>query len=127
MISILRSLGLIRPCLPALLFVCLAPADASAQALRFRNDTMSPVVVQSVYVVQNRVSPGPTWRLGPGEMTPPFVLPGNKIITIYDNPRTNPTRILGQGTFRAGTPDLFLGIVPDAQPPQVKFVPIAPK
>jgi hypothetical protein len=127
MISILRSLGLVRPCLPALLFLCLTPADASAEALRFRNDTMSTVVVQSVYVVRNLVRPGPTWKLGPGDMTPPFVLPGNKIITIYDDPRINGTRILRQATFPAGTADLFLSIVPDLQPPQVKLVTIPPK
>jgi hypothetical protein len=126
MIGLLRNLGLIRPCLAALLFVCAAPSDASAQALRFRNDTMSPVVVHSVYVVQGRVLPGPTWRLGSGEMTPPFVLPGNKIITIYDNPRTNPTGVLCRETFRAGTPDLFLSIVPDVTPPRVKFMPARP-
>jgi hypothetical protein len=60
------------------------------------------------------VQPGPRFQLAAGEMTPPFVLPGNRIITIYDDPRVNPNVRLYQDTFAAGLPDLSLSVVPDA-------------
>ncbi len=53
-------------------------------------------------------------------MTPLILLPGNKIITIYDNPR-NPTRILFQGTIPESTEDKAFNIVADTPPPRVKI------
>ena len=125
MISLLRSLGLTRPCLPALLIVCLAPAAASAQSLRFRNETTGVVIVQTSSVVQGVVRQGPRFQLTPGgEWTPAIALPGNKIITIYDDPRKpNPNRILFQGAIPMGTEDMSFGVVADAPAPRVKLEP----
>jgi hypothetical protein len=120
MIRLLRSLGLTRPCLPALLIVCLAPAVTQAETIRFRNETMGPVIVQTSCIVRGTVQQGPRYLLHPGDMSPAIALPGNKIITIYDNPR-NPNRVLFQGTIPAGTEDLSFGIVADAPAPRVKI------
>ncbi len=120
MIRLLRSLGLTRPCLPALLIVCFAPAIASAESIRFRNETMGPVIVQTSSVVHGTVQQGPRYLLSAGEVSPAITLPGNKIITIYDNP-SKPNRVLFQGTIPAGTEDLSFGVVADTPAPRVKI------
>jgi hypothetical protein len=129
MISLFRSLGLTCPCLPALLIVCLAPAAAPAESLRFRNETAGSLIIQTSYILQNTVRTGPRITLPArgttGDETPPIVLPGNKIITIFD-PR-NPTRPVYQGTIPAGTEDLSFNIVPDVPVPRVKLEPRRPK
>jgi hypothetical protein len=124
MISLLRSLGLTRPCLAVLLIVCFAP-KASAESLRFYNETSGPLVVQTSYILQGTVRQGPRLPLAPSDKTPPIVLPGNKIVTIYD-PRM-PTRPVFQGTIPAGTDDLSFNIVPDAPAPRVKIEPRRPR
>src|ERR1700729_1557406 len=105
MIRLIRSLGLTRPCLLTLLIVGLAPAAASAQSLRFRNETTGPVIVKTAYIIRGVVQQGPTFVLNPMDMTPAILLPGSKIITICDGPR-NPNRVLFQGTIPPSTDDL---------------------
>jgi hypothetical protein len=122
MIGLLHSLGLTRPSLTALLIVCLAPAAASAQHLRFRNETSGVIIIQTSSVVGGVVRQGPRYQLNPNDVTPAVLLPGNRIIAIYDNPR-NPNRLLFQGTIPAGTEDLGFGIVADAPAPRVKIEP----
>ena len=120
MIRLIRSLGLTRPSLLTLLIVCLAPAAASAESIRFRNETAGPVIVKTSCIIRGAVQQGPTFLLNPMDVTPAIVLPGNKIITICDGPR-NPNRVLFQGTIPAGTDDLSFGIVTDVPPPRVKL------
>ncbi len=125
MIGTLRSLGLTRPCLPALLIVCLAPAVVSAESIRFQNKTTGTVVVQPSCVIRGVVHQGTPYVLNSGDMTPPIMLPGNKIIIVRDDPRINPTRILYQGTIAAGTDNQSFDIVNDARHPT--FVTLKPK
>jgi hypothetical protein len=90
-----RSLGLLRPCLPAVLILCGLPGLAPAQGLTFINECRAPVVVQAV-----SIGPGGLVRrdrpylLRPGDMTPAILLPGDKVITVYD--ARVPNRILYQ-------------------------------
>jgi hypothetical protein len=127
MIGVLRNMGRTRACLAALLIVvCATPAAVSAEAIRFTNATTGAVTVQVSYIVQGRVILTPRVPLGPGDMTPAIVVPGNKIVYIYDDPRKNPNRLLHQATFPAGLGDLHFGIVADVPVPRVKLVEIKP-
>jgi hypothetical protein len=118
MIRQTRRLGLWRPALPALLVLGLwlpaAAAQALPAALLFRNQCGAPVVVQAVSVFRGVVHRGRPFLLVHGAATPPIVLPGDKIVTVYD--AKVPNRILFQGPFAPPARDLYFDIVPDRVP-----------
>jgi hypothetical protein len=124
MIRQLSSLGFLRPCLSAVLIV-VCPALASAEAVTFRNECTAPMVVQAVSIgpggVVRRDRP---YLLNPGDATPGIVLPGDKIVTIYD--ARVPNRVLFQGAIPAGRADQYFGVVPDAVPGRVRIEPRRP-
>jgi hypothetical protein len=115
-----RSLGRLRACLPAVL-VCLLPGGAAAEALAFRNECKAPVVVQAVSVFRGRVFRDKPYLLNPGDTSPNIVLPGDKVITVYD--AKVPNRVLFQGALPASPVDQRYGIVPDVPPPKVRMEP----
>jgi hypothetical protein len=115
-----RSLGRFRPCLPAVL-VCLLPGAAQAEVLAFRNECKAPVVVQAVSVFRGRVFRDKPYLLNPGDVSPNIVLPGDKVITVYD--AKVPNRVLFQGALPASLVDQRYGIVPDTPPPKVRMEP----
>lgn len=116
MIGRLPSLGLNCSLLAALLALCLLPALAAAESVYVRNECPSVVVVQAGSVVRGVLRRDPPYQLKSGEVTPAIVLPGNKIITVYDARN----RVLLHSVIPATTNDQHFGIVPD-MPPRVKI------
>jgi hypothetical protein len=114
-----RSLGRFRPWLPAVLVCGLLPGTAAAEALAFRNECKAPVVVQAVSVFRGRVFRDKPYLLNNGDTTPNIVLPGDKVITVYD--AKVPNRVLFQGALPAGLVNQAYGIVPDTPPPKVRM------
>jgi hypothetical protein len=116
-----RSLGRLRPCLAALLVCGLLPGTAAAEVLAFRNECKAPLVLQAVSIFRGRVFRDKPYLLKPGDLTPNIVLPGDKVITIYD--ATVPNRELFKGALPASILNQGYGIVPDLPPPKVRLVP----
>jgi hypothetical protein len=98
----------------------LLPGTASAEVLLLRNETQAPVVVQAAAVVGGVLQRGRPMLVLPGDVTPPIVVAGNKIITIYD--AKMPNRVVGQGVVPAGPTDQLFGIVLDG-PTRVRIQP----
>src|SRR5205823_13152521 len=94
-----RSLGRLCPCLAAVLACGLLPGAAGAEALAFRNECKAPVVVQAVSVFRGRVFRDKPYLLNRGHVTPNIVLPGDKVITVYD--AKVPNRELFKGALPA--------------------------
>jgi hypothetical protein len=103
----------------AVLIVCSVPALANAESLYFRNECKYPVVVQGVSIVRGVLRRDRPYMLKPGDSTPGIMLPGDKIITVYD--AKVPNRVLFQGAISAGAKDQYFGIVPDKMPPRVRM------
>ncbi len=107
----LNNLGKIGA-LAILLMVGMVPAGArAAEELIFRNETNGPIIVQGACVVRGVLHRDRPYLLKPTEMTAPIVLPGNKLITIYDGINTN--HVIFQGTIPGGLGNQFLGVSPD--------------
>jgi hypothetical protein len=68
-------------------------------------------VIQAGSVVRGVLRRDPPCALRPGDITPPIMLPGNKIITIYD--ARTPNRILFQGVIPAAVEDHNYGVITD--------------
>jgi hypothetical protein len=113
------SLGLSRPCLPAVLVLGLLPVTAIAETFAFRNECNAPVVIQTVSVFRGRVFRDRPYLLNPADATPGVILPGDKLITVYD--ARIPNRILFRGTVPAGPADIIFGVVPDVVPGRVRI------
>ena len=116
-----RSLGRLRPWLPAVLVCGLLPGMAAAEGLAFRNECKAPVVVQAVSVFRGRVFRDKPYLLNSGDTTPSIVLPGDKVITVYD--AKVPNRVLFQGALPSSPANQAYGIVPDKTPPKVRMEP----
>jgi len=116
-----RSLGPICRCLAAVLACGLLPVAAAAEALAFRNECKVPVVVQAVSVFRGRVFRDKPYLLNTGDITPNIVLPGDKVITVYD--AKVPNRELFKGALPASPVNQAYGIVPDTPPPKVRMEP----
>jgi hypothetical protein len=58
------------------------------------------------------------YLLNPGDATPAIVLPGDKIVTIYD--ARVPNRVLYMGAIPAKSKDRY-GVVPDVLPGRVRL------
>jgi hypothetical protein len=108
----------------ALLTVLLAPAAARAQALVFRNDTTMAVVVHTSSVFKGKVFRASPHLLSPKAASPNVILPGNKVVIVYD--ARFPTRALFQGTIPASPTNLLFSIQPDLPPPRVKLQQVKP-
>lgn len=114
-----------RPRLLAGLFVVLAmPALASAEALQFQNEAGAPVVVQAACVVRGRLLRDRPYLVQVNDKSPAIVLPGDKVITIYE--AKVPNRVLFQGVIPAGLEDQAFSIKLDAKPPGLKLEKIVP-
>ena len=109
------NLGKIGAGLLALLMAGLIPAAAHGEALVFRNETNGPIIVQAACVVRGVLHRGRPLLLRPGDATPGIVMPGNKIITVYDG--TNPNHVVYQGAIPAGPVDQLFGVGLDPQTP----------
>jgi hypothetical protein len=106
----------------ALLALALLPGLAPAQngAVTLRNDTQITVVVSVSSVAGGRILRAKPQLVKPG-LSVPFVLPGNKAITLYD--AHAPTRALYSGIIPASPLNLSYSIQPDT-PPLLKLAPL---
>ncbi len=119
------SLAALGPWLPAVLTFGLFSAPSLAESLTLRNETKGQLVVQSAGVVRGALQRNRPFLLGPGEVSPSIVIPGNKVLSIYD--ARVPTRVLYQGVIPGSTADQFYGIVADAIPTRVRLEPRRPR
>jgi hypothetical protein len=111
--------GRLRPCLLGVLLVGLLPARAASAPTIFRNECPGPVVVQAVSVVGGVVLRSPPLLLKPGQVSlPGVILPGNKVITVYD--ARVPTLVLVRDAVPASPVPLYYSIRPP-NPLQVRF------
>jgi hypothetical protein len=111
MISNLRKMGSVGPALLAVLIAGALPAAAHAEGLSFRNDTNGPIIVQAGVSVRGVMKPGRPYLLNPGDSTPAIVMPGDKVIFVFDG--KNPNVTLCQVPI-AGTPgDKSFNVAPD--------------
>jgi len=79
-----------------LLAVCAAPA--TAQSIMFKNDTTMNLVVHPGSITpQGMIKRDRPYQLAPKDTTPRIMLPGTRVVTIYD-PK-NPTRPIYQGNI----------------------------
>lgn len=97
--------------LSALLVVFLLSGTARAEQYLIRNDVPIPVVVQATCIFQGKVQQDRPHKLLPKAVTPPLMLAGSKVITVYD--ASNPTRILYRGKFPPSLLNLKLRITYD--------------
>jgi hypothetical protein len=104
----LNNLSKIGVGLVALLTAGLLPTGACAEELLFHNETNSPIIVQAACVVRGVLRRDRPYLLKPGDATPPIVLPGNKLITIYDGLNTN--HVIFQGTIPGGMGNQAFGV-----------------
>jgi hypothetical protein len=96
------------------LIVLLLPAIAAAQNITIKNDLKQPVVVQAACVVKGMLKRDKPHALKPGDSTPAFSLPGDKVIFIFD--AQNPNVKLGEVPVKAGKEDLSFSVVPIPKP-----------
>jgi hypothetical protein len=94
------------------------PAALHAETLTFRNDTNAPVVLQGSYVMRGTVRRDAPQVVQPGASVR-VVLPGNKLITLYD--AKLPNRTLFQDTIQGGNNDQSFSIKEDNAPGKVKM------
>jgi hypothetical protein len=107
----LCNLSKIAAGLSAVLIVSLLPAGARAEALLFRNDTKAVIIVQAACVVRGVLRRDRPYLLKPGDSTPGIVMPGNKVITVYDGLR--PNKVVFQGAIPGGPTDQAFIVNPD--------------
>ncbi|MBX7105750.1 MAG: hypothetical protein K1X57_16830 [Gemmataceae bacterium] len=101
----------------ALLVFLYAPASVSASWLGFKNETTSPVTVQTAVVVNGRVVRGNPHVLYPGEIAWDNVpAPGPRQISVY-NPKAN-NALVAQESINIGNADIFLSVQLVQQPQQ---------
>jgi hypothetical protein len=114
-----RGAFLIALALPLVL-----PGQLLAETVVFCNDTKIGVVVQVATVVRGGVRRSPPYTLGPGEKVS-VVLPGNKLVSVYD--AKLPNRQLFQGTVPAAALDGTYSIKqPDARLPKCEMEMVKP-
>jgi hypothetical protein len=113
-------------------FAALAlPSFANAASwLGYKNDTASPVVIQSAIIVNNQLRWQKPHSLFPGEVAwDAIAAPGPRIIGVFDPKRNN--QLIYQEGVTIGVADIFLSlqmVVPPAprgqppQPAQPKFI-----
>ena len=104
----LNKMGKIGAALAAVLMLGLLPAGARAEELLFHNETNGPIIVQGACVVRGVLRSGRPYLLRVGDTTPAIVLPGNKLITIYDG--LNPNHVIFKGTIPGGLGNQAFGV-----------------
>ncbi len=117
----LRNLGKIGAGLAAVVMVALLPGGVRAEALQFRNETNGAIIVQAACVFRGALRRDRPYLLKPGDATPGIVLPGNKLITVYDG--VNPNRIIFRGTVSGGVNDQAFGVALDPASGVIKLEP----
>lgn len=106
-----RFMSPMRLLVVAIIAGLMTPVLANAETMYIRNECPFPVVVQTGSVVRGVLRRDPPVALKMGDVTPGTMLPGNKIITVYD--AGAPNRVLFQGTIPASVQDHQYGIVTD--------------
>jgi hypothetical protein len=114
----IRSL---RMLLCALAMVVL-PAIAAAETVVLRNDLNVPVIVQGTCVIKGKAVRSKPVLVQPGDSAN-IVLPGNKIITVYD--ARMPSVLLNQSTVPAAKEDQYFSLQVDT-PTKAKLEPFTP-
>jgi hypothetical protein len=105
----------------ALIVLGLVPASVEAASLGYRNDLNVPIVIQTVFVVNNQVRKGKPLVLLPGEVTLDPVTPtGARRIAINGARRPNPLLFQDDITVKA---DIFFSVQIDNKTSKVKLVP----
>lgn len=100
------------------------PGPSPAAWLGLRNDTKTPIIIQTATVVNNQPCPGRPLVLYPGEVTWDCVVqPCIKDIAICDAKTKKP--IFEKKGTACGTTDLFFS-VQSATPGQMKLTPTTP-
>ena len=127
MLRLLHNPAIRGPWLLALLALAGVASAAPAQSLQLRNETGGAVVIQTSAIVRGALRRERPALVLPGDMAPPVVLPGNKILTIYD--ARTPNRILFQGVIPASMEDQFYGILLGTTPQRVppRTAPLLPQ
>lgn len=98
----------------ALAALWLLPAGALGESIVITNATPIPLVVQMASVINGTVRRDRPYPVYPGRKVK-IVLPGNKVVHIYDG--RIPNRILFQGRITPSTDDQFFAIQPDPRNP----------
>lgn len=98
-----RSSGFRPYLLAGLAALLLTPGLVRAEAVQVKNETSIAVVVQAACVVRGLAVRDKPYLLNPNDKSPAIVLPGNKVITVYD--AKVPTRVLFQGVIPATADD----------------------
>jgi len=114
------------PAVPCVVFLAVGlvlsvPWQSRADVLLVRNESRSPVVVQAAGVVRGVLQRGRPVMLQSGQVAPAIMIPGNKILTVYE--ATPPNRVIFQAVIPGGMADRYYGIVPDMPPPKVRLAP----
>lgn len=102
-------------------FVLFAAGTVRAETLVIRNETKAPLTLQAASVIKGVLRPQRPILLQPGGFAR-IVLPGNKLICIYD--ARLPNRTLFQGTIEASPIDQGFAIQPDKVPGTVTLEPV---
>lgn len=111
----------VSKCFALLAALMLSSAVALADTMTFRNDSRTPVVVQTATLMNGRLKSDRPLVLRPGETGPGVMLDGDKMITVYD---AKSNRILIQSVQRTSPIPLSFSIQPDTRTPgKAKLVP----
>ena len=106
-----RNLGKIAASVLAALVVVSIPTHARAESLLFRNDIGQPIIIQAACVYRGALRRDRPYLLKPGDSTPAIVMPGNKVITIYDGRRLN--KVIFKGAIPGGATDKSFNVKPE--------------
>jgi hypothetical protein len=120
-----RSSGVCPRLLAGIGALLLTAGLASADSLQIRNETSITVVVQGASVVRGALVRDRPYLLNPTDKTPALVLPGNKVITIYE--AKVPNRVLFQGVVPAAADDQVFTIQVDGTRLKLEKVKPRPK
>jgi hypothetical protein len=93
--------------------------SASAETLTIRNQSNSAVIVQVAGIHRGVFRRDRPHLLQPGETTPVLLVPGDKILTLFDAKVLN--RILYQGTLPSSSLDRRFVILPDLASSRVRL------
>ncbi len=111
----------------ALAVLAALPALANAAEMGFKNDLAIPIIVQGQSVVNKVLRRGQPLLINPTKLAwDTNIMPGQRIIIIYDANRTN--RILGRFVIPCDGRDFLFSVqlvpVPPGVPPRVQLVPL---
>jgi hypothetical protein len=92
---------------------------AGAETLTFRNQSNSAVIVQVAGINRGIFRRDRPHLLQPGEMTPILLVPGDKIVTLFD--AKIPNRVLYQSALPSNSLDRRFLILPDLSPSRLRL------